>query len=77
MISTQFLKWILISLLVAAPISYFLMSSWLNGFPYRIRLHWWLLLTGGLIAILVAFLTIGLQSQRAARTNPADSLRYE
>jgi len=77
MISTQFMKWILISLLIAAPISYFLMSSWLNGFPYRIRLHWWLLLTGGMIAILVAFFTIGLQSQRAARTNPADSLRYE
>lgn len=77
MISTQFMKWIMISLLLAAPISYFLMNSWLNGFPYRIRLNWWLLLTGGMIAILVAFLTIGIQSQRAARTNPADSLRYE
>lgn len=77
MIATQFLKWISVSFIIAAPISYFLMVRWLNEFPYRIRLHWWLLISGGLIAILVAFMTIGLQSQRAARTNPADSLRYE
>ncbi len=77
MISFQFMKWIVISLTVAAPISWFLMSRWLNEFPYRIRIHWWLLLSGGLIAILVAFFTISLQSQRAARTNPAESLKHE
>lgn len=77
MISSQFLKWILVSLLISIPISYLLMSKWLESFPFRIRLHWWLLLIGGAIAILVAFFTISLQSQRAARTNPADCLRYE
>ena len=77
LIATQFLKWISVSFLIAAPIAYFLMVRWLNEFPYRIRLHWWLLLSGGFIAILVAFMTIGLQSHRAARANPADSLRYE
>jgi len=77
MISIQFMKWILISLAVAIPISWFLMSKWLNEFPYRIRLHWWLFLTGGVIAMAVAFFTISLQSQRAARTNPADSLKHE
>jgi len=77
MISSQFLKWILVSLLVSVPISYFLMHSWLESFPFRIRLHWWLLLMGGVIAMMVAFLTICIQSQRAARTNPTDCLRYE
>jgi len=77
MISSKFLRWILVSLLISVPISYFLMSKWLEGFPFRIRLHWWLLLTGGVIAIMVAFITISLQSQRAARTNPTDCLRYE
>jgi len=77
LITTQFLKWISVSFLIAAPIAYFLMIRWLNEFPYRIRLHWWLMLSGGFIAILVAFMTIGLQSHRAARANPADSLRYE
>jgi putative ABC transport system permease protein len=76
MISFQFMKWILVSLAIAAPISWFLMSRWLNEFPYRIRIHWWLLLSGGLIAIIVAFLTISLQSQRAARANPAASLKH-
>lgn len=77
MISFEFLKWILISLIISLPLSYLIMSNWLENFPYRIRLHWWLLLLGGTIAIFVAFVTIGIQSQKAARTNPADSLRYE
>ena len=77
MISSDFLKWILISLLISVPISYLLMSRWLENFPYRIPLYWWLLILGGFIAMLVALITIGIQSQRAARTNPALSLRYE
>ncbi len=77
MISSQFLKWIMVSLLLSVPVSYMLMNSWLENYPYRIRLHWWLLLTGGVIAMLVAFITIGLQIQRAARTNPSESLRCE
>lgn len=77
MISSDFLKWILISVVVSLPISFFLMSKWLDNYPYRIRLSWWLLLLGGLIALLSAFITIGFQSQKAARTNPADSLKYE
>jgi len=77
MISSDFLKWILISVVISLPVSYILMSKWLENFPYRIRLSLWLLLLGGFIAMLAAFITIGFQSQKAARTNPADSLRYE
>lgn len=76
-ISSDFLKWILVSVVISLPVSFILMSKWLENFPYRIRLSWWLLLLGGFIAMLSAFITIGLQSQKAARTNPADSLRYE
>jgi putative ABC transport system permease protein len=76
-ISSDFLKWIVISVVISLPVSFILMNKWLENFPYRIRLSWWLLLLGGLIAMLTAFITIGLQSQKAARTNPADSLRYE
>ena len=76
-ISSDFLKWILVSVLISLPLTFFLMSKWLENFPYRIRLSAWLLLLGGVIAMLIAFITIGLQSQKAARTNPADSLRYE
>jgi ABC-type antimicrobial peptide transport system permease subunit len=76
-ISSDFLKWILVSVVISLPLTFFLMRKWLENFPYRIRISWWLLLLGGLIAILAAFITIGLQSQKAARANPADSLRYE
>ncbi len=77
LISSDFLKWILIAMGISLPVSFYLMSQWLENFPYRIRLSWWLMLLGGLIAILAAFITIGYQSQKAARSNPADSLRYE
>ena len=76
-IAFDFLKWILISLLVSVPISYLFMSKWLEHFAYRIDLHWWLLLLGGVIAIIVAFFTIGFQSNKIARTNPVNSLRYD
>lgn len=76
-ISTDFMKWILISLLVSVPISYLLMANWLKQFPYRIDLHWWLLLLGGCIATAVALFTIGFQSNKAARANPVNSLRYD
>ena len=77
LISSDFLKWILIAVLISLPVSFFLMDQWLENFPYRIRISWWLLLLGGSIAILAAFITIGFQSQKAARTNPVDSLRNE
>lgn len=77
LISSDFIKWILVSLLVSVPVSYYFMSNWLEHFAYRIRLHWWLLLGGGLIAILVAFVTIALQSIKAARAQLVECLRYE
>ena len=77
MISSDFLKWILVSLLVSVPVSWYFMAGWLKQYPYRIGLHWWLLLGGGLIAILVAFVTIALQSIKAARANLVECLKYE
>ncbi len=76
-ISSDFLKWILISLLVSVPVSYFFMNNWLEHFAYRIDLQWWLMIIGGFIAIIVAFVCIGIQSNRAVRMNPAESLKYE
>jgi len=76
-ISMDFLKWITISLMISIPITWLIMKKWLDHFPYRIDLHWWLLLLGGMIAIVVALLTISVQSNRAARINPVTSLRYD
>lgn len=77
LVSSEFLKWILVAMAISLPASFFVLSKWLETFPYRIRLSWWLLVMGGFIAMMVALTTIAFLSQKAARTNPSDSLRYE
>ena len=75
--SRDFTKLVLIALLMAIPISYFMMDRWLDDFAYRITLGVGTFLMAGGIALLIAWLTIGFQSVRAAVANPVDSLRSE
>jgi ABC-type antimicrobial peptide transport system permease subunit len=77
MLSKDFLKLVLISLLVAFPISWYLMHNWLQGFAYRIDLNAGVFLLAGLATILIALLTISYQSIKAALANPVKSLRSE
>jgi len=77
LISSHFTRWILISFLISTPITFYLMKNWLNGFAYRIDMKWWLFLFGGFIALILALITILVQTNKAAKANPADSLRYE
>jgi ABC-type antimicrobial peptide transport system permease subunit len=77
LLSKDFLKPVLIALLIAAPIAYHYMNLWLANFAYRVELQWWVFVGAGLVSILIAFLTVGFQSVRAARMNPVDSLRSE
>ena len=75
--SKDFTRLVLIALLIAAPIAYFAMSQWLSDFAYRIPLGIGTFLLSGLAALLVAWLTVSLQSFKAAIVNPAKSLRSE
>ncbi len=77
LLSRDFLKLVLIALVVAAPIAYVLMNQWLQGFAFRIQISWWTFALAGLAAMAIAFLTVGYQSLKVALTNPADSLRNE
>lgn len=77
MINKDFLKWVIISFILACPLAYYAMNKWLNNFAYRTELSWWIFALAGLFAILIAFLTITIQSWRAATRNPIESLRYE
>lgn len=77
MLSVDFIKLVMIAILVAAPLAWYLMQKWLNGFAYRVTLHWWLIALAGTGAILVALLTVSFQSVKAALTNPVKSLRSE
>ena len=77
MFSKDFTKLVLVALLIAMPISYFMMSRWLDDFAYRITLGVSTFLIAGGLALLIAWLTIGFQSVRAAVANPVNSLRSE
>jgi putative ABC transport system permease protein len=77
LLSREFMKWILAANVIAWPIGYFVMSSWLRNFAYRTSLTVPMFLGAALAAFLVAAATISLQTYRAAAANPADSMRYE
>ncbi len=77
LLSSQFLKLTLLGCLLAWPLAYFIMHSWLQNFLYRTPLQIWVFGLAGLFAIFVALLTVSIQSIRAATANPSDSLRME
>ncbi len=75
--SKDFLQLVGLSFLVAAPVSWFLMNNWLQGFAYRIDLAWWIFAVSGLLALSIALLTVSFQAIKAAIANPIKSLRPE
>jgi ABC-type antimicrobial peptide transport system permease subunit len=77
MLSKDFLILVGISLLIAVPLSYWLMNSWLRGFAYRIKISPGVFLTAGLSVVLITLITISFQSVKAAMANPVKSLRTE
>lgn len=77
LLSKEFLILVAASLLIAAPVAWYVMQRWLQGFAYRVEIPLWAFLAAGLISVGVAFLTLSWQSIKAARVNPARSLRSE
>ncbi|RYE17609.1 MAG: hypothetical protein EOP45_15510, partial [Sphingobacteriaceae bacterium] len=75
--SKDFLKLILLAIIIATPVAYFAMQHWLQDFAYRIPISAWIFLLSGALAILVALLTISFQAIKAALANPVKSLRSE
>ena len=75
MLAHESLKWVLAANVIAWPVAFYVMSTWLQGFAYRIDLDPWLFLLGGALALGIALLTVSYQAVRAANANPADVLR--
>lgn len=73
----DFAKMVIISIVIALPVSYWLTNNWLNEFAYHIELKWWFFVLTGLATLTIAMLTIGLRTFKAANTKPTDCLRYE
>lgn len=77
LLSKEFTKWVLIANAIAWPLAYFIMNNWLRNFAYRITLTPWVFLVSGILALLIALLTVSIHAIRAATANPILSLRYE
>lgn len=73
----SFSKWVIIANIIAWPIAWFFMTEWLSSFQYSTSLSPWIFILSGVLALLIAFLTIAYRSYRTAQRNPVESLRYE
>ena len=77
LLSKEFTKWVIIANLIAWPIAYYAMNRWLQDYAYRIDVELWVFLLGGFISLIIAWLTISIQSYRASIQNPVNSIRTE
>ena len=77
MLSKDFLKLVLVSSAIAFPIAWWGMNKWLQDFAYRTDIGWWIFIAAGIIALLIALLTVSTQALKAALANPVKNLRTE
>ncbi|MCW3463953.1 ABC transporter permease [Chitinophaga nivalis] len=77
LLSSDFVKLVLIAILIATPVSWWVMNRWLEGFPYHINIQWWIFALAGILAISVALLTVSSQAIKAALADPVKSLKAE
>ena len=77
LLSSDFLRLVVIAFLVASGVTWWLMSNWLADYTYRINISWWIFVLAGLLSVLIALLTVSYQAVRASLTNPVKALRYE
>lgn len=77
MLTSDFVKWVLIAFVIATPIAWYSMNKWLENFAYKTELSWWIFTLAGLVALGITILTVSWQSWKAATRNPVEALRYE
>ena len=77
LLSKEFTKWVLLANIIAWPLAWFYLNSWLDEFAYQTEIGWDIFILAGLMAIVIALLTVSSQAIKAAVTNPVEALRYE
>jgi len=77
MLSKDFLKLVVIAIVIASPVAWWAMNKWLQDFAYRVNIRWWIFAAAGMVALLIAMLTVSFQAIKAAIANPVKSLRTE
>jgi putative ABC transport system permease protein len=76
-LSKNFLRLVLIAIMIATPLSWIFMNEWLKDFAYRIQIDWKVFIASGIVAVLIALLTVSVKAIKAAIANPVNSLRTE
>lgn len=77
LLSKEFIKLVIISFIVAAPVGWFIMNRWLQDFAYRTNITWWIFVIAGSVALLIALITVSFQSIKAATANPVEILKTD
>jgi len=77
LLAMDFVKVIVVALLIASPFAWYFMDKWLQDFAYRIEIPWWVFIFSGALALGIALVTMGFKAITAARANPVKSLRSE
>jgi putative ABC transport system permease protein len=77
LLNKDFIKWVIVAFVVACPIGWYAMNKWLQDFAYRTEMSWWIFALSGVIALVIALLTVSWQTWRAATRNPVEVLRFE
>jgi len=77
MLNKDFLKWVILSSVIALPLGWYAMNKWLQDFAYKTDINWWVYLLAGLSALLIAFFTVSWQTWKTVKRNPVEVLRYE
>jgi len=77
LLSKDFVIWVIIAFAIATPLAWFAMNKWLENFAYKTNINWWIFSLSGAIALVIALITVSLQSWKAATNNPVEALRYE
>ncbi|MEJ7679035.1 MAG: ABC transporter permease [Segetibacter sp.] len=77
LLSKDFLKLVIVSIVIASPVAWWVMNKWLESYPYRINIKWWVFAIAGLLSTIIAIVTVSFQAIKAAIANPVKSLRSE
>src|SRR5262249_41126310 len=77
MLSKDFVKLVILAVLIASPLAWIAMNKWLQSFAYRVNISIWVFVIAGVIALLIALLTVSVQAIKAAMANPTKSLRTD
>jgi putative ABC transport system permease protein len=77
LITLDFIKLVLISVIIALPLGWYFANSWLETYAFQTKLSWWIFAGSGLVLLVIAIMTVGYQAYKAASSNPVNSLRSE